>query len=162
MFSFLPRPSEFTKFTFIFLSVNVLIRTTSGSRLLLILLDGFRWDYLEQDGHMLPGFQSILLQGVQAEYMLPVYPTLSYPNYYSIMTGQFLYFSCLSLLKVFSSICNMQRRLKKDDMRPENVTCLLGGGGCLGMFKDQGNHAPLLFQSYVFAFLKCNVNRNQA
>ncbi|XP_022345085.2 glycerophosphocholine cholinephosphodiesterase ENPP6-like [Crassostrea virginica] len=87
MFSFLPRPSEFTKFTFIFLSVNVLIRTTSGSRLLLILLDGFRWDYLEQDGHMLPGFQSILLQGVQAEYMLPVYPTLSYPNYYSIMTG---------------------------------------------------------------------------
>ena len=90
MFSLLPRPSEFTKFTFIFLSVNVLIRTTSGSRLLLILLDGFRWDYLEQDGHMLPGFQSILLQGVQAEYMIPVYPTLSYPNYYSIMTGQFL------------------------------------------------------------------------
>ena len=38
----------------------------------------------------------------------------------------------------------------------------VGGGGCLGMFKDQGNHSPLSFQSYVFAFLKCNVNRNQA
>ena len=90
MFSFVQRPLEITKFAFIFLYVNVLIRTTSGSRLLLILLDGFRWDYLEQDGQMLPGFQSILQQGVQAEYMLPVYPTLSYPNYYSIMTGQFL------------------------------------------------------------------------
>lgn len=54
---------------------------------MLILLDGFRWDYLEQDGHMLPGFSSIQQQGVRAEYLVPVYPTLSFPNYYSIMAG---------------------------------------------------------------------------
>lgn len=65
----------------------LLVRNVLGSRLVLILLDGFRWDYLEQDGHMLPGFSSIQQQGVRAEYLVPVYPTLSFPNYYSIMAG---------------------------------------------------------------------------
>ncbi|XP_061166536.1 glycerophosphocholine cholinephosphodiesterase ENPP6-like [Saccostrea echinata] len=72
---------------FSFLYLILIGSNVSGSRLLVILLDGFRWDYLEQDGQMLPGFNSIFKQGVKAEYMVPVYPTLSYPNYYSIMTG---------------------------------------------------------------------------
>jgi ectonucleotide pyrophosphatase/phosphodiesterase family protein 6 len=68
----------------------------SGSRLLVILLDGFRWDYLEQDGKMLPGFQNIYQRGVKAEYMIPVYPSFSYPNFYSLMTGKtYLFFSLL-------------------------------------------------------------------
>lgn len=80
--------SGFSRWIFSIVCLHLLFsRNTSGSRLLVILLDGFRWDYLEQDGHMLPGFGSILQHGVKAEYMIPVYPTLSYPNYYSIMTG---------------------------------------------------------------------------
>lgn len=80
--------SGFSRWVFSIVCLHLFFsRNTSGSRLLVILLDGFRWDYLEQDGHMLPGFESILQHGVKAEYLIPVYPTLSYPNYYSIMTG---------------------------------------------------------------------------
>lgn len=60
----------------------------AGSKLLLILLDGFRHDYLDTDRNELPGFQKMTQMGVKAEYLIPEFPTLSYPNYYSIMTGE--------------------------------------------------------------------------
>lgn len=58
----------------------------SKKKLILILLDGFRWDYLNKAG--LKGFEGIQREGVRAEYSLPVFPSLSYPNYYSIVTGK--------------------------------------------------------------------------
>ncbi|XP_061166399.1 glycerophosphocholine cholinephosphodiesterase ENPP6-like [Saccostrea echinata] len=57
----------------------------SCSKLLVILMDGFRWDYFDHVN--LPGFAKMAKEGVKAEYMLSDYPTLSYPNYYTIMTG---------------------------------------------------------------------------
>ena len=58
-------------------------------RLLVILLDGFRFDYLNQSSISLPGFDKIAKQGVKAGGFVPDTPSLSYPNYYSIMTGMF-------------------------------------------------------------------------
>lgn len=57
-----------------------------GARpLLLVSLDGFRAEYLER------GFTPTLLamgeRGVRAPYMIPVYPTSTFPNHYSIVTG---------------------------------------------------------------------------
>ncbi|XP_076455613.1 glycerophosphocholine cholinephosphodiesterase ENPP6-like [Babylonia areolata] len=56
-------------------------------RLLVILLDGFRYDYLNQSGLPLPGFARLAKEGVKAGGLQPDFPSLSYPNYYSLMTG---------------------------------------------------------------------------
>ncbi|XP_070174224.1 glycerophosphocholine cholinephosphodiesterase ENPP6-like [Littorina saxatilis] len=56
-------------------------------RLLLILLDGFRYDYLEHSDYDFPGFRKVINRGARPKYLIPDFPTLSYPNYYSLMTG---------------------------------------------------------------------------
>lgn len=55
--------------------------------LLVFLIDGFRYDYMD-DLHALPGFRELVGNGVKVDYMTPDFPSLSYPNYYSLMTGK--------------------------------------------------------------------------
>ena len=57
-------------------------------KLLVLLIDGFRWDYFDIHGLELPGFKQLFRQGIKSDYMVPDFPSLSYPNYYSIMTGK--------------------------------------------------------------------------
>ncbi|XP_025083655.1 LOW QUALITY PROTEIN: ectonucleotide pyrophosphatase/phosphodiesterase family member 6-like [Pomacea canaliculata] len=59
----------------------------SAQKLLLLLLDGARHDYLDHSDTPLPGFKQVTARGVQADYLIPDFPTVSYPNYYSLMTG---------------------------------------------------------------------------
>ncbi|XP_052092535.1 glycerophosphocholine cholinephosphodiesterase ENPP6-like [Mytilus californianus] len=56
-------------------------------KLLVLLIDGFRWDYFDIPGLQLPGFSRLFEQGVKADYMIPDFPTLSFPNFSSLMTG---------------------------------------------------------------------------
>jgi predicted AlkP superfamily pyrophosphatase or phosphodiesterase len=51
----------------------------------LVSIDGFRWDY--QDLADTPTLDRIASRGVRAERMVPVFPTLTFPNHYSIATG---------------------------------------------------------------------------
>lgn len=53
--------------------------------LVLVSLDGFRWDF--QDLHETPALDRLTANGVRAEQMIPVFPTLTFPNHYSIATG---------------------------------------------------------------------------
>ncbi|KAK5865279.1 hypothetical protein PBY51_016454 [Eleginops maclovinus] len=55
--------------------------------LLVFLIDGFRYDYMD-DLNALPGFRELVSSGVKVDYMTPDFPSLSYPNYYSLMTGR--------------------------------------------------------------------------
>jgi len=48
-------------------------------------LDGFRWDY--QDLYETPAMDRLAARGVRAESLQPVFPTLTFPNHYSIATG---------------------------------------------------------------------------
>ncbi|XP_064470608.1 glycerophosphocholine cholinephosphodiesterase ENPP6-like [Ornithodoros turicata] len=59
--------------------------TDERQKVILVLVDGCRWDYLEEPG--LLGFRTLAENGVKAEYVLPVMPSSSYPNWYSIVTG---------------------------------------------------------------------------
>lgn len=54
--------------------------------LLVFLIDGFRYDYMD-DLQALPGFRELVGSGVKVDYMTPDFPSLSYPNFYSLMTG---------------------------------------------------------------------------
>lgn len=53
--------------------------------LILVSLDGFRWDYM--DRYPTPNLNHIAKAGSRAERLLPVYPSLTFPNHYSIATG---------------------------------------------------------------------------
>lgn len=55
--------------------------------LLVLLIDGFRYDYT-QNLTRLPAFQELLSAGVKVDYTTPDFPSLSYPNYYTLMTGK--------------------------------------------------------------------------
>ncbi|MGY0558431.1 alkaline phosphatase family protein [Lysobacter sp. A421] len=51
----------------------------------LVSIDGFRADYLELG--ITPNLTRLAGEGVQAEWMTPSYPSLTFPNHYSIVTG---------------------------------------------------------------------------
>jgi len=53
--------------------------------LVLVSIDGFRWDYM--DRHPTPNLHRVAAAGTKAERLLPVFPTLTFPNHYSIATG---------------------------------------------------------------------------
>uniref|UniRef100_A0A8C4Z6M5 glycerophosphocholine cholinephosphodiesterase n=1 Tax=Gadus morhua TaxID=8049 RepID=A0A8C4Z6M5_GADMO len=55
--------------------------------LLVFLIDGFRFDYMDELSG-LPGFRELVETGVKVDYVTPEFPSLSYPNYYSLMTGR--------------------------------------------------------------------------
>jgi len=51
----------------------------------LVSLDGFRWDY--QDRFATPGMDRLAATGIRAASLQPVFPTVTFPNHYSIATG---------------------------------------------------------------------------
>jgi predicted AlkP superfamily pyrophosphatase or phosphodiesterase len=55
------------------------------SPLILISLDGFRADYLDRG--LTPNLRALADDGVRAEALKPAFPTLTFPNHYTIVTG---------------------------------------------------------------------------
>lgn len=53
--------------------------------LVLVSLDGFRWDYPAR--FSTPALDRLAAGGVRAKSLVPVFPTLTFPNHYSIATG---------------------------------------------------------------------------
>lgn len=52
---------------------------------ILISLDGFRYDYL--DKYTPPMLNALAKKGVRAKWMIPSFPTKTFPNHYTIVTG---------------------------------------------------------------------------
>ena len=52
---------------------------------ILVSLDGFKPEYL--DRWDLPNFKRALARGARARWMQPVFPSLTFPNHYSLVTG---------------------------------------------------------------------------
>lgn len=72
---------------FIFLFTVLIISPVAlaKQRLMVFMLDGFRWDYFDREGQS--GLKFFLRKSVRAEYLINSFPTISFPNYYTIMTG---------------------------------------------------------------------------
>ncbi|KZN35267.1 hypothetical protein N480_19680 [Pseudoalteromonas luteoviolacea S2607] len=67
-------------------SFNAFSSDNKGEQsVVLISLDGFRWDYIEK--HDAKNIAQIANKGVRASHMRPVYPTKTFPNHLSIITG---------------------------------------------------------------------------
>ena len=54
--------------------------------LVLVSFDGFRWDYASMTDT--PAMDRMAREGLRAEAMQPVFPTITFPNHFSIATGQ--------------------------------------------------------------------------
>ncbi|XP_041106380.1 ectonucleotide pyrophosphatase/phosphodiesterase family member 1 isoform X3 [Polyodon spathula] len=54
---------------------------------ILISLDGFRAEYLQTWGGLMPAIYRLKECGTSAPYMRPAYPSKTFPNHYSIVTG---------------------------------------------------------------------------
>ena len=72
--------------------VNSQVQTNSKDTLqkpyvILISLDGFRWDYV--DRFKPPNLRNFIEEGVKAESLIPTYPSKTFPNHYSIATGMY-------------------------------------------------------------------------
>ena len=53
--------------------------------LILVSIDGFSWDYMSI--YPTPALDRVAAAGIRAESMRPVFPSLTFPNHYSIATG---------------------------------------------------------------------------
>lgn len=57
----------------------------ASSVTILIGLDGWRWDYIAR--HRPPALSKLAERGVHAAGLVPVFPSLTFPNHYTIVTG---------------------------------------------------------------------------
>ncbi len=55
------------------------------SYVVMVSFDGFRWDYPEL--YELPNFDRMASEGVKTEYLIPSFPTKTFPNHYTLATG---------------------------------------------------------------------------
>ncbi|CAG8609380.1 11510_t:CDS:2 [Ambispora gerdemannii] len=56
-----------------------------NSTVILISFDGFRADYLERK--LTPVLRKFIHDGIRAEYMIPSFPSVTFPNHHTIITG---------------------------------------------------------------------------
>ncbi len=64
---------------------NINQDTDNQPYLVMLSLDGFRWDYCDKANT--PVFDSLAKVGVKAESLKPSFPTKTFPNHYSMATG---------------------------------------------------------------------------
>lgn len=62
-------------------------QSATAPYIILISFDGFRHDYVQK--YDAPNFKKFISEGVSAEAMLPSYPSKTFPNHYSIVTGMY-------------------------------------------------------------------------
>jgi len=64
---------------------NKIANNESENYLILISLDGFRWDYMDKTDT--PNLDRLVANGVKADALISVFPSKTFPNHYSIVTG---------------------------------------------------------------------------
>jgi predicted AlkP superfamily pyrophosphatase or phosphodiesterase len=74
----------------LFYGLSSLVAAQSGPSnlkptVILISIDGFRYDYPEKA--RTPNLHRLISGGVRADGLIPQFPTLTFPNHYSMVTG---------------------------------------------------------------------------
>ena len=72
------------------LAVALSIATAGAQRqaapiLVLVSFDGFRWDYIDRGET--PNLTALAARGVRARSLIPSFPSVTFPNHYTIVTG---------------------------------------------------------------------------
>ena len=77
----------FCRFIILYLLTHSLYASDSDEYVLLISMDGFRYDYLEKANT--PNFDKIVKTGASAKALVPIFISKTFPNHYSIATGMY-------------------------------------------------------------------------
>ena len=77
--------------------------TANDSIVIMVGIDGLRWDAI--DRHPAPTLQTLAEEGVRAESMTPVMPSLTFVNFYALATG------CMPIAQALLVICLIQKNL---------------------------------------------------
>ena len=72
-------------FTFLLFTAFSYSQSAKDNYVVLVSMDGFRWDYAKH--FHLQNMNKIAKEGVHAKSMKPSYPSKTFPNHYSIVTG---------------------------------------------------------------------------
>ena len=59
----------------------------NAQSVVLVSLDAFRWDYLDRPNAV--NLRRLASRGVHAQRMVPAFPSLTFPNHYTIVTGMY-------------------------------------------------------------------------
>jgi len=76
---------KFRKIFLAFFFTTIFISAQNRPYVLLVSFDGFRWDYLDRD--ITPNLNAVINDGVRASSLRPSFPTKTFPNHLSIVTG---------------------------------------------------------------------------
>lgn len=76
-------------FAILFIYTVLGVYATGKETVILVSFDGFRWDYLDMNRTTTDNFDAIVRNGVRAKFVQNVFPTVTFPNHYTIITGQF-------------------------------------------------------------------------
>ncbi|PJA97569.1 MAG: alkaline phosphatase family protein [Ignavibacteriales bacterium CG_4_9_14_3_um_filter_34_10] len=76
----------FKKFLFV-LFISFTLIAGEKPYVLLISFDGFRWDYLDRG--LSPNIEKFYNDGIRAMSLQPCFPSKTFPNHYSIITGMY-------------------------------------------------------------------------
>ena len=79
------KTAQLLSLTFFLLTSLLYSQSDKNAYVVLVSMDGFRWDYARQFN--LPNLKQIAKEGVHAKSMWPSYPSKTFPNHYSIVTG---------------------------------------------------------------------------
>ncbi|WP_419212616.1 ectonucleotide pyrophosphatase/phosphodiesterase [Maribacter sp. X9] len=117
--------------------------------LILISLDGFRWDYVEK--YDPPNLSAFIDGGVKAKSLIPSYPSKTFPNHYTIATG--LYPDHHGILgNVFYSYKHQKEYNIRDRATAEDGSFY--GGSPIWL---EANKANMVTASYFFAGTEANI-----
>jgi predicted AlkP superfamily pyrophosphatase or phosphodiesterase len=74
-------------FLFLYITISATVLGQNIPYSILISFDGFRWDYASRG--LTPNIEMLKNEGVTALSLQPVFPSKTFPNHYSIITGQY-------------------------------------------------------------------------
>ena len=75
------------KYIILFLIIHTVYASDADEYVLLISMDGFRYDYLDKANT--PNFDKLVNTGASAKALIPVFTSKTFPNHYSIATGMY-------------------------------------------------------------------------
>lgn len=64
-----------------------LVRAAEPAPLILISLDGFRWDYADLHPEAAPTLRALRRDGAAVRALVPAFPSNTFPNHYTLVTG---------------------------------------------------------------------------
>lgn len=74
-----------TRLLLLFLAVTCWVQAQQTPYVVMVSFDGFRYDYAER--YNLPNFKRMIREGASAEALIPSFPSKTFPNHYTLVTG---------------------------------------------------------------------------